>query len=358
MTLPAFCQYFNVRADLATRSFQVYIEEHQRRRDRSFFKSHGDEEWFKEKYQPDYLETFSKIRYEKSRKGVAELISNPTLIKQWPSLNFAPNVAMEENFSPKRQPKSPDSPQLPSKEPSPSDPSTNLEEKTSSSLSEDAKSSSPTPPDQSETKEKDSTMEDSDDVLDAPLPMDTNTMATDEDAKREKEEEEEREELPTAKPDAEKKEVTEGSLSLSALYATNVGVDIKESDLREAFINADGCQLLHLVISDPIPQKGFSRIVWAVYRSPEERDTALSLLQSKSLKFGEGEEQLDLRVHKNTGKQSLFKENHNICPPLAGKPQRLQHDLDIALQIIKKVFNFFLKLSFFFLRTNLITFCD
>ena len=56
-----------------------------------------------------------------------------------------------------------------------------------------------------------------------------------------------------------------------------------------------------------------------------------------SVSFGANRTPLEFKVHKNTGKQSLFKESQNICPPLSGRMDRVEHDLEQALNLVEKV---------------------
>lgn len=267
-----------ITPEQAEKKYEEYKIEYAKRQSKMFFDEHKNAEWFKERFNPQYLEEKRKERMEMSKKSRDLYFADLEAKKDF-------NLSIENH--PEFQ---------------------NNQSKVDSNEEEG----------EGEGDEIDSTHES----------LEINQSET----KREEEEEEEQQPQDSNKTSSSTKSIKskqsdrleqplESQEPRTTLFIKNIPPTAIKKELISIFGTTEGFQ--GLALSEPYRFKNYHRIGWATYDTPEHCLKALSELNGRRLKDFD----LMLAVNKSSNKQ------YKRTPPIATEENRIEHDIEMTKKL-------------------------
>ncbi|KAJ3108590.1 hypothetical protein HDU96_007479 [Phlyctochytrium bullatum] len=112
-------------------------------------------------------------------------------------------------------------------------------------------------------------------------------------------------------------------LNLNALFVKSIPVNVKRHQILEMCKKVEG--FLYLVVSDPRPDKKYSRLGWLVFDEKTNLEKAMDELNNKK----SDDFTMSLAMHNNVGIRT------KTLPAEFNSPERLERDLENAKRLVK-----------------------
>lgn len=260
--------------------YEEYKNEYNTYHSRTFFNQHKDEEWFKDKYDPQRIKVWYPIKVEKAKQDAEKFFNDFSDGNIKISFNADENEILVPDSARNQEQDSKGENEI------------NVNENDINNETE-------------ESPVNQSTQNNDNNNVEATEPKEENATERDE-------------------TDIEENKDDEAS---PTLFIKTISPQCSRQDLYDTLSKVESGTIVKLVISDPSPNKNWHRIGWVTYSSVDASKEALEKLSGTKMDNFE----LNLIYHKEKPGDKKAK----ITPSIASQPDRISHDLSQIKTLIQ-----------------------